>query len=177
MGDQAVRRIWTYRAIYLLCSLGVILYRILPLDTGTPGLPGPDLILCFTLAWTLRQPASVPIWAILILFLLADFLLQRAPGLWTALAIAGVEFLRNRRAGLNETPFLVEWGVVAGVVLAMVLGERMILWILMAPQPSLGLTLMEGLATIVIYPVVVLFSKFVLGMDRLPAADLEPGRP
>ncbi|WP_071673023.1 hypothetical protein [Nioella nitratireducens] len=177
MADRARTRIWTYRVIYLLFGISVILYRILPLDTGTPGLPGPDLILCVTLAWSLRQPATVPIWAVLVLFLLADFLLQRAPGLWTALALAALEFLRNRRSGLTEIPFLVEWGVIAGVVLAMILGERVVLWVLAAQQPSLGLTLMEGLATIVIYPVIVLFSKFLLGMDRLPAAELEPGRP
>ena len=177
MGDEFQRRLWGFRTVYLLFGLTVIFFRILPLETGTPGLPGPDFILCVTLAWILRQPGSVPLWAILFLFLLSDFLLQRPPGLWTGLAVVATETLRNRRAGIAETPFLFEWAVVAGTILAMVMCQRVILWVLVADQPSLGLSLMEGLATIVIYPLVVMLSKFVLGMDKLPAVDLESGKP
>jgi len=177
MAEGAQSRIWGYRSIYLLFGLSVIFYRLLPLETGTPGLPGPDFILCLTLVWVLRQPHVVPVGAILFLMLLSDFLLQRPPGLWTALTIAAAEYLRNRRAGIAETPFLFEWGMVAGVILAMVLSQRLILWVLLADQPSLGLSLMEGLATIVIYPVVVMVSKFALGMDKLPVVESEPGRP
>lgn len=177
MGEDAQSRIWGYRAIYVLFGLAIIFYRLLPLETGTPGLPGPDFILCLTLAWVLRQPMAVPVGLILLLMLLGDFLLQRPPGLWTALAIGASEYLRNRRAGIAETPFLFEWGMVAGCILAMVLGQRLILWVLLADQPSLGLVLMEGLATIVIYPLVVLVSKFALGLDKLPVVESEPGRP
>lgn len=175
MAERVSRRVWTYRMVFLVFGLAVIFYRILPLETGTPGLPGPDFILCVTLAWIVRQPGSVPVWAILFLFLLSDFLLQRPPGLWTALALLGSEALRTRRAGILESPFLFEWGMVAGVVLLMEMAQRLILWILVADQPSLGLSLMEGLATIIFYPVVVLISKFLLGMDKLPSVDLEPG--
>jgi len=177
MAERRARGIWRYRTVYLLFGLAVILYRILPLQTGIPSLPGPDFILCVTLAWVLRQPAAVPLAAILLLFLIGDFLLQRPPGLWTALAVMATEFLRNRRAGLAEVPFLFEWGVVAGVILAMVLGQRVVLWILVTDQPSLGLALMEGLATIVLYPAVVLVSKYLLGMGRMRAIDMEPGKP
>lgn len=176
MVEGAQSRMWGYRAIYVLFGLSVIFARILPFETGISGLPGPDFILCVTLAWVLRQPGAVPIGAILFLMLLSDFLLQRPPGLWTALTLMASEFLRNRRAGIAETPFLFEWGMVAGAILAMVLGQRLILMLLLADQPSLGLSLMEGLATIVIYPIVILISKFALGMDKLPMVESEPGR-
>jgi len=169
----SLRRIWAYRGMYLGLGLGVIFFRILPLETGTPGLPGPDIILAVTLAWTLRQPAAVPIAAILFLFLLGDFLLQRPVGLWTLLALMAVVALQNRRATLTEAPFLVEMATIAGIILAMILAQRLILWVLLTDQPSLGLILMEGLATIVIYPIVVFVSKFLLGMDKLPLVDLE----
>ena len=136
MGEEAQNRIWGYRTLYVLFGLTIIFYRLLPLDTGTPGLPGPDFILCVTLVWVLRQPAAVPVVSILLLMLLGDFLLQRPPGLWAAMTIAAAEYLRNRRAGIAETPFLFEWGVVAGVILTMVLGQRLILWVLLADQPS-----------------------------------------
>ena len=176
MADSYARQIWGWRAVYLAFGLAVIFFRILPLETGTPGLPGPDYILCVTLAWVLRQPAAVPLALILFLFLLGDFLLQRPPGLWTALAVLASEALRNRRVGIAETPFLFEWAVIATTVVAMILGERIILWLLVADQPSLGLSLMEGLATVMIYPIVVLISKFGLRMDKLPVVELEPGK-
>lgn len=169
------RRIWAHRGIYLGLGLGVIFFRILPLETGTPGLPGPDIILAVTLAWILRQPAAVPVVAIVFLFLLGDFLLQRPVGLWTLLAVLAVMALQNRRSALTEAPFLVEMAVVSGVILAMIVAERVILWVLLTDQPSLGLVLMEGLATIVIYPIVVFVSKFALGMDKLSLVDLEAG--
>jgi len=176
MADSYARQIWGWRTVYLAFGLAVIFFRILPLETGTPGLPGPDYILCVTLAWVLRQPAAVPLALILFLFLLGDFLLQRPPGLWTALAVLASEALRNRRVGIAETPFLFEWAVIATTVVAMILGERIILWLLVADQPSLGLSLMEGLATVMIYPIVVLISKFGLRMDKLPVVELEPGK-
>ena len=169
------RRIWAYRGIYLGLGLGVIFFRILPLQTGTPGLPGPDIILAITLAWILRQPAAVPIGAIVFLFLLGDFLLQQPVGLWTLLAVMAVMALDSRRITLTEASFLVEMTIVAGVILAMIVAERVTLWVLLSDQPSLGLVLMEGLATIVIYPIVVFVSKFLLGMDKLSLVDLEAG--
>ncbi len=169
------KQIWTYRSIYLGLGLCVLFFRILPLHTGTPGLPGPDIILCVTLAWVMRQPTAVPVAAILFLFLLGDILLQRPVGLWTLLALMTSEGLRSRRATLTEASFLVEMTIVAGAILFMVLAQRLVLWVLVTDQPSLGLSLMEGLATIVIYPIVVLVSKFALRMDKLPLVDLESG--
>jgi rod shape-determining protein MreD len=81
---------------------------------------------------------------IVIVFLLADFLLQRPPGLWTALVVLASESLRRRRLQMTEFPFLVEWGAIAGAVAGMVLAERVILWVLFADLPSLGLSLTQG---------------------------------
>jgi rod shape-determining protein MreD len=74
------RHIWTYRAIFLFTCAVLILGRLLPLGLGESGLPGPDLLLALTFAWLLRQPAVVPLASIVIVFLMADFLLQRPPG-------------------------------------------------------------------------------------------------
>jgi rod shape-determining protein MreD len=102
----------------------------------------------------------VPVVSIVIVFLLADFLLQRPPGLWTALVVLASESLRRRRLQMTEFPFLVEWGAIAGAVAGMVLAERVILWVLFADLPSLGLSLTQGIVTVAIYPVVVAVSKF-----------------
>jgi len=166
--------IWTYRAIFLILCCVLILGRLLPLGIGNAGLPGPDLLLALTFAWLLRQPAVVPVASIVIVFLFADFLLQRPPGLWTALVVIASESLRRRRLQMTEFPFLVEWGAIAGAVAGMVLAERVMLWLLFVDPPSLGLSLTQGIVTVAIYPIVVAVSKFVFGLRKLGPADLEP---
>jgi rod shape-determining protein MreD len=168
------RHIWTYRGIFLLVCAVLILGRLLPLGLGESGLPGPDLLLALTFAWLLRQPAVVPLVSIVIVFLVADFLFQRPPGLWTALVVIASESLRRRRLQMTEFPFLVEWGAIAGAVAGMVLAERLILWVLFADLPSLGLSLTQAIVTVAIYPIVVAVSKFLFGLRKLGPADLEP---
>ena len=167
------RHVWAYRALFLGLCAAVIAYKLLPLGLNDQGLPGPDLLLALTLAWLLRQPAVVPIGSILIVFLLADFLFQRPPGLWTLLVIVVSESLRQRRLTMTEFPFLVEWSAFAGAIFAMIILERIILWILMVDLAPLGLTLAHGIVTAAIYPIVVAVSKFLFGLRKIGPAEAE----
>jgi rod shape-determining protein MreD len=170
----SARHVWTYRLLFLALCAALITARLLPLGLGDRGLPGPDLLLALTFAWLLRQPAVVPLASIVLVFLAADFLFQRPPGLWTALAVVASESLRRRRLQMTEFPFLVEWGAIAVAVTGMVLAERVILWMLFADLPSLGLSLTHGIVTVAIYPLVVAVSKFVFRLRKLGPAELEP---
>jgi rod shape-determining protein MreD len=167
------RHVWTYRALFLGLCLLVIGFKLLPLSLDDTGIPGPDLLLALTLAWLLRQPAVVPIGSILVVFLLADFLFQRPPGLWTLLVILVSESLRRRRLTMTEFPFLVEWSAFAGAVFTMILLDRLVLWVLMVDLPPLGLTLAHGIVTAAIYPVVVAVSKFLFGLRKIGPAEAE----
>ena len=170
----SARHVWTYRAVFVLLCLILMAQRLLPLGLAETGLPGPDLLLALTFAWLLRQPAVVPLGLIVAVFLLADFLFQRPPGLWTALAVVASESLRRRRLQMTEFPFLVEWSAIVGAVTFMVLAERVVLWLLLTDPPPLGLSLTHGIVTVAIYPLVVAVSKFVFGLRKLGPADLEP---
>lgn len=167
------RHVWTYRAVFLVLCLVVITFKMLPLGLNDQGLPGPDLLLALTLAWVLRQPAVVPIGSILVVFLLADFLFQRPPGLWTLLVILVSESLRRRRLTMTEFPFLVEWSAFAGAVFTMIVMDRVVLWVLMVDLPPLGLTLAHGIVTVAIYPAVVAISKFLFGLRKIGPAEAE----
>ncbi|QBY02481.1 rod shape-determining protein MreD [Rhodophyticola sp. CCM32] len=171
MIDPVTRHIWTYRLLYLALSLVVIAYKLLPLSLGSIGLPSPDILLALTLAWLMRQPAVVPMGAIILVFLLADFLFQRPPGLWTLLVLLTSESLRRRRAQMTEFPFLVEWSAFAGAVFTLLILNRVALWVLMVNQTTLGLTLVHGIVTVAIYPVVVAVSKFLFGLRKLGPID------
>lgn len=167
------RHVWSYRILFVALCLVVISFKMLPLGLDEYGLPGPDLLLALTLAWLLRQPAVVPLGAILVVFLLADFLFQRPPGLWTLLVIVVSESLRRRRLTMTEFPFLVEWSAFAGAVLTMIVLNRLLLWVLMVELPSLGLELAHAIVTAAIYPLVVAVSKFLFGLRKIGPAEAE----
>lgn len=173
MSAVSTRHVWTYRMLFLVVALFLMTMKLLPLNLAASGVPGPDLLVLLTFAWLVRQPAVVPLGLVLIVFLLADFLLLRPPGLWTLLVILACESLRRRRLTMTEFPFLVEWGAVTGAVIGMVLLNRMALWILLVDVDPLGLTLAQGIVTILVYPAVVAVSKYVFGLRKLGPAELE----
>lgn len=173
MSALSARHIWTYRAVFFGLCLGVITLKLLPLNLAAGGIPGPDILVLLTFAWMVRQPALVPIGLLLVVFLLADFLFMRPPGLWTALLLIAAESLRRRRLTMTELPFLVEWSTVAVLIMGMVLLNRVILWMLLVDLNSLGLTLAHGIVTIAVYPIVVAVSKFVFRVRKLGPTELE----
>lgn len=170
---NTARHIWSYRALFLALCASVISIKMLPLSGDNSALPGPDLLLALTLAWLLRQPAVVPLGAIILVFLLADFLFQRPPGLWTLLVVITSEALRRRRLTMTEFPFLLEWSAFTGAVLAMTLAERVLLWVLMIDPAPLGLSLAHAIVTAAIYPLIVGISKFLFGLRKIGAAEIE----
>ena len=171
--DRQVWYIWSTRALFMALALVILGLQLLPLGLSDTGLPPPDWLLAFTLAWLYRQPVVMSIGMIVVVFLLADFLLQRPPGLWTALVLLITEWLRQRRVTLTEVNFLIEWGSIAGAVLALLLLERYVQWILVAPQTSLGLSLMHGLLTVAVYPIAVAVSHYVFRVRKVALSDAE----
>lgn len=161
-------RLWWYRFLFVVFAVVVFAIRLLPLDPGPGQWPGPDLLLLIALAWTIMRPALMPVWLVAIVFLAADFLLMRPPGLWSALAVLGCEFLRSRRPLLRNVPFLVEWVSVVGVVTAMFVLQVLVLSIFSVPQPAFGLTVMQLLLTGLAYPVVVVLAGRALGLSKAP---------
>lgn len=144
-----------FTALYLTLVAGMLFVRLLPLEVGLSGLPGPDLVLCLTLAWVLRRPLHVPVLVIALVFLVEDLLLMRPPGLWALIVLGATAFLRRRRPAVREVGLLVEWGVVAAVMAAMVLVQRVVLVIVMVPLPPLDLSLLKLVVTVLVYPLVV----------------------
>ena len=152
-----------YAALFV-ALMGLSLFmRLLPLNTTPQALPGPDLMLCLTLAWVLRRPDLLPALLIAAVFLLEDILLMRPPGLWAVIVLAGTEFLRARQPQMRDQSFLAEWTVVALVITAMFLLERAVLTVTLVPMPDLGPALIKMLGTLLIYPVVVAVLHLALG--------------
>ncbi|MEM7718202.1 MAG: rod shape-determining protein MreD [Pseudomonadota bacterium] len=158
--------VWRYRVFYLLFTIVLIFLQLLPLHPGPGRLPGPDVLLLVTLAWTILRPALLPVWLIVPVFLIAELLLMQPPGLWTALTVMACEFLRVRRAPLKTTPFVMEWLLVAAVIAGMIVVNTVILNLFAVPQPAFGLTVIRMIFTILAYPVVVVLAGRALGLTK-----------
>jgi rod shape-determining protein MreD len=168
MAEPLPSSVWSYRLLYVALAVFLLFLRLLPLGSVAGRWPGPDLLLCLTLVWVMRRPDYVPALLIAVVVLLEDMLLMRPPGLWAAMVVLAAEFLRARAALTRELTFAVEWLLVGGVMLAATVGYRLVMALTMLPQVSLGQTLVQALATILCYPVVVVASRAAFGV-RKPA--------
>ncbi|MEM0937732.1 MAG: rod shape-determining protein MreD [Pseudomonadota bacterium] len=173
MVDPITARVWTYRALFAGLVLALALGRLLP-DAGfLGGLPGPDLILAFTVAWVLRRPAYAPAWLIVAVFLPLDFLLHQAPGIGALAILLLTEFLRARQELSRSLPFSLEWALVAAVLLAMVAGTQLLMGLFLVPRPPLGLDLVRALFTAAIYPLGVVVTQYVFKVRKASPGEVD----
>ncbi len=157
---------WGYRALFVAIFVALLFLRLLPLGSGAGRLPGPDLLLCLTLAWVMRRPDYLPVWLIAGVVLVEDLILMRPPGLWTALVVMVSEFIRSRVALTRELNFVVEWLLVSGLMVAMLLAYRLVFAMALLPQLPLGFALVQLVWSVLAYPVVVAASRLVLDLHK-----------
>ena len=190
MVDGATREVWLHRALFVAIALILLFWRLLPLPI--PGLsqcgetdgwcrftvwlarmPGPDLLLCVIFAWMMRRPDYLPALLIAAVVLLEDMILMRPPGLWTALVLIASEFVRGRVALTRELNFGVEWLLVAGLMLAMLVVYRLTFAMVLMPQPGFGFAMVQVAWSILCYPVVVFLSRFVLDLHKPAMGEID----
>ena len=74
-------------ALYVAAALVIVMAGLLPLGPGWVRWTGPDLLLALTFAWVLRRPDQAPVLLVAAVFLLADLLTLRPPGLRAARSV------------------------------------------------------------------------------------------
>jgi len=173
MVDTLPASVWAHRGLFAGLALLLLFLRLLPLGSVAGAWPGPDLLLCLTFAWVLRRPDYTPLLLIAAVMLLEDMLLMRPPGLWAAIVVLASEFLRRRGALAREVSFPVEWLIVAAVMAAAMLGFRLVLMLAMLPQVSLGQTMIQLIASILCYPLVVGASRMILGVRKPATGEVD----
>ncbi|MFV0512998.1 MAG: rod shape-determining protein MreD [Jhaorihella sp.] len=159
------------RAAFIGLALLVLFFHLLPLNTQPRPWAPPDLIVGFAFAWSLRRPDFVPVLSIAVVMLTADLLLQRPPGILALLVVLGCEYLKTRSAGLREAGFAAEWLAVCLTLAAITVANRVVLAVTGVPQAQLGLSLIQMLATMVVYPAVVLVSQSMMGVRKPAPGD------
>ena len=173
MAETRRARILRYSALFVGVVALSLFFRMLPLSAYGPAFPAPDLLLCLTMAWVVRRPDYLPAPLIAAAFFLEDLLLMRPPGLMALLVLLGTEFLRRRNALIRGLPFWLEYALVATVLTAIFLGNRLILAIVMVPQVPLGLSFAQFVGTVLLYPLAVLVSHFVLGVRKPATGEVD----
>ena len=173
MVDSATRSVWLHRLLFVGLALFLLFARLLPLGSEAGDLPGPDLLLCLIFAWTMRRPDYLPALLIAAVVLLEDMILLRPPGLWTALVVVASEFIRGRVALTRELSFGVEWLLVAGLMVGLLLAYRMVFMLVLLPQPNFGFALVQVIWSVLCYPLVVLLSRYVLDLHKPAMGEID----
>ena len=174
MDDLTLGQRWAFRALFFLLIACIAFAQLLPLDPGPGGLPGPDVMLLLTLAWLLRRPEAVPVTMIALLFLMADFLFMRPPGLWAVIVVIMTEMIRSRASGFRDMSFVVEWLMIAAFITVGTLAHVILQAVFFVDQPALGQTLIRLLATVLCYPLVVAFGARSFGLRKPVSGEFNP---
>jgi len=173
MNEQLRFETLAYLGLFLLIAALTILARLLPLSVAADAWPRPDVLLPLTMAWVLRRPVHLPAIAIVLAFLAEDLFMMRPPGLWALVVLFGTEFLRRRHSVVREMNLLLEWALVAAVMVAMFVAYRLGLVIVMTPRPPLDLSLLTLVFTMIIYPVVVLVLQGLLRVRKPATGEVD----
>lgn len=164
---------WGYRALFVALAVLLLFGRLLPLGRTAGVFPGPDLLLCLSLAWVMRRPDFLPVGLIVVVSLTEDLILMRPPGLWTALLVLATEFLRARNALTRELNFMVEWLLASGLMIAMLLVYRLVFAITLVPQAPFGFAVVQVLWSIVAYPLVVGLSRLAFDLRKPATGEID----
>ena len=98
-------RILCLKLTYLLIVMLEVLFQTLPIHTSPYQFYAPDIPLVVTMVWVMRRPDVMDPILITIVFIFADMILQRPPGLWALIALCATMFLRLRAMYFKETIF------------------------------------------------------------------------
>ncbi|NAZ37084.1 rod shape-determining protein MreD [Rubellimicrobium sp. CFH 75288] len=164
---------WVALGGYLLLSVVLMAAALLPLAPMPRDWAPPDVLLVVTAVWAARRPDTLPVLAVAAVFLLADMLFQRPPGLHAALAIGLTEWLRRRAPRLRRGTLLDEWLAAGSGLAVVILLERAALVLVMVPQPPFGLTLIQLILTLALYPVLAGLAQVALGLRRPAQGEVD----
>lgn len=177
-GRQAVNNtpgiiLWSMRMAFLAIAVMTLLSGLLPLQTVPRNWAGPDLLFCLALAWSVRRPEYVPIWLLAAVFLLADFILSRPPGLAAALMLMACGNMQSRARPLHVSGFMTEWLRAGALILVAALLYRLVLAVLLIPTPPIGLHATQVIGTALAYPLVVMISALLFGIRMATPGELD----
>lgn len=169
---------WYGRVGFAVLTLSILFFQLVPRTTAPPEWIAPDVLLASTLVFLLRRPDYLPLLLVAGVFFFADVVLLRPPGLMTALMLIVSETLRSRASTFRKSGFGVEWLTAALAIIALTFCYRFVLAIVLSPLPPLSMSLLQMMATILIYPLVAGALVLLFRMRRPAQGEMDShGRP
>lgn len=157
----------------MVLVLAVLYVQLLPLQTLPRSWTGPDFIVLLTVAWAVRRPEYTPALSVALMTLLADFILLRPPGIMAAVMVGARQVLKRQEPGLRDSTFMAEWATVSVVLVGILVANRLILMIFLVDQAPLGLSMVQLVMNVVIYPLVALASRFLVGVRKIVPGETD----
>ncbi|MEM8653954.1 MAG: rod shape-determining protein MreD [Pseudomonadota bacterium] len=166
-------RLWTMRIAFSALTLLILFLHLLPLQTATGGLIWPDTLLLFAIAWSVRRPDFVPAPLLATLFLLADLLLQRPPGLWAAMALIACEQMKKQSRTLRDASLASELISAVLWIVGIGIAYRLVLAITLVDVPPLGPALIQIVVTALTYPLIVGITHAFMAVRKPTPGDID----
>ena len=147
-----------------LAAIVGLLVTLSPVAPGGGGIPMPDLVFALACVWALRRPTGAPLLILFALGLMSDLMMGRPVGLGTLTLLVVTEILRGQTRTLRDLPLVVEWLVVALLLITSIIVQYLVLWVTLAPAPRVSDVLAAGAVTMICYPIVVSVARYGLGL-------------
>ena len=160
--NELPNRLLRLRCTFLVIAIFLIMLPTLPIQTNFNPIFIPDLLLIMTFTWVMQRPDIIGPITITIVFLFADFILQRPPGLWTVIVLLAATFLGMRSARFKEVFFIYEWAIVSLIIVFCYLTQYILMRLTFLASYDLQLLTITGLITIFFYPVITWLCKPML---------------
>ncbi len=151
--NELPNRLLRLRCTFLVIAVLLIMLPTLPIQTAFNHIFIPDLLLIMTFTWVMQRPDVIGPITITAVFLFADFILQRPPGLWAVIVLFAATFLGMRAARFKEVFFIYEWATVSVIVVFCYLSQYIVMRFTFLVLHDLKLLINTGLTTIFFYPV------------------------
>jgi rod shape-determining protein MreD len=165
--ERLLTQAWIGQAMFVLLGGVTVFFGLLPLNFVPGLLQMPDILTLLAMTIVLRRPEFVPFWLLGVTFFLADLMLQRPPGLWTAIMVLTAEFLRTQEYRLREAPFPLEWVLIAVTLVLATFANRAVMAIAMMPLPGFGAVMRHVVVNVAAYPLVVLVCYLVFRIRKI----------
>ena len=144
---------FAHQVVYFCIGLLIIFFQILPLQTTPQNWSGPNVLLVFFAAIVTKRPEYTSSFLIALIFLIEDFFLMRPPGLMSSLTVLGLYFLKRKIQNHEDNSLMLVWASVAICLVLILLIYHMISVLLFLPSAGFGLTVMEIIVSLALYPI------------------------
>lgn len=175
MERSAPLAVWTLRAAVLAVCAATLAVALSPVGLAPGRLPMPDLAASVLILCLIRRPEAVPLASLIAVSLVSDLLRGAPLGIGTLALLAGAQILLRLREWILRSSFLLEWLLVAVLVVAIALAQSLALWLTFLPAPDPGIMARYVAGTVLSYPLVLLVLRAALPLR--PAPRPEAGLP